>query len=73
MSRREKPKTTYVVGDDHTGKATLFKGMHHRQALRAWREGKTALVTARGMKKLLGPVSLEDYEEQFITVKKLVK
>lgn len=71
VAKRAKIQKTVVIVDDHTAKAVLFQGTAS-QAIKAWRNGETALMTKRTQAKRLGTLSVESYEEQFIQVRMLI-
>lgn len=68
---RTKIQKTVVIVDDHTAKAVLFQGTAS-QAIKAWRNGETALMTGRTMAKKLGTLTRSEYEEQFIQIRMLI-
>ena len=68
---RTKIQKTVVIVDDHTAKAVLFQGTAS-QAIKAWRNCETALMTKRTQAKLLKTISMEVYEEQFIQTRMLI-
>lgn len=68
---RAKIQKTVVIVDDHTAKAVLFQGTAS-QAIKAWRNGETALMTKRVLAKRLGVLSIVEYEEQFIQIRMLI-